>query len=157
MSTHSRPYGDSPLNRDSNLGSVQGIFKSIIQSVNILFFDQDQNVYMNEVYEIIRHRWPLQRHNSCKPRPCIKKKNHEEIVLPCLNYINFMWFLLWKREKDFWFSFQDIGPQTPDRTEPNRLGEENKVIFLPFSGFCCSGFCRCYVLRAALLFSPDLR
>ena len=62
-----------------------------------------------------------------------------------------------KREKDFWFSLQDIGPQTPDRTEPNRLGERNKDIFLPFSGFCCSGFCRCHVLRAALLFSPNLR
>ena len=101
------------------------------------------------------HEWSLQRHNSCKPQPCIKKKNPEEIVLPCLDNINFMWFFYIEKRKRFLVQF--TGHWTPDRTEPNWLGERNKDIFLPFSGFCCSGFCRCHVLRAALLFSPNLR
>ena len=121
--------------------------------------EPDKNVYMNEVYEILRHSWPLQTHIPCKPRPHIKK-NPEEIVLPwCLALIVsiFCDSYMWKREKDFGFSLQDMGPWTGDRTEPNKIGEGNKDIFLPFSGFCCLGFCRCHVLRAALLFSPNLR
>ena len=58
------------------------------------------------------HKWSLQRHNSCKPQPRIKKKNPEEIVLPCLDNINFMWFFYIEKRKRFLVQF--TGHWTPD-------------------------------------------
>ena len=58
------------------------------------------------------HKWTLQRHNSCKPQPRIKKKNPEEIVLPCLDNINFMWFFYIEKRKRFLVQF--TGHWTPD-------------------------------------------
>ena len=65
--------------------------------------EPDKNVYINEVYEILRHRRLLQRHIPCKPQPHIKKNPEEFYILEepwclaliisifCDSYMKFAW------------------------------------------------------------------
>ena len=81
------------------------------------------------------HERSLQRHNSCKPQPRIKKKNPEEIVLPCLDNINFMWFFYIEKRKRFLVQF--TGHWTPDpRPQTGQsltdLEEGTKIYFFHF-------------------------